>query len=181
MKRGSFKVYVVIIKSLLCIAIFLGLAIVGKSNYKYRTKIHYYLYEDKINFSLYKKIYNKYLGGVFYWRDDFSNSVFNEKIKYSKASSYEDGVVLFVENKYLVPSISEGIVVYLGEKDKYGSVVMIEDNDGVATWYGNICNSSLKLYDNISQGAYVGESCDDKIYLVFSKNNSFLDYKKYLP
>ena len=79
-----------------------------------------------------------------------------------------------------MPNLEKGIVVYIGEKDKYQTVVMVENEEGIDTWYGNICNSSLKLYDNIDTTNYIGESCNNYIYLVFTKENTFLDYKQYL-
>lgn len=170
-------------KILICIIIFLGLAIICKSNTTYKNKIYNYLYQSNINFSTFKSIYNKYLGGVSQIKDKSNqteNYVFNEKLKYNSITPYEDGILLKVDNNYLVPNLEDGIVVYIGNKEKYKSVIMVETNDGIDIWYGNICSSSLKLYDNIEKNSYIGESCDDTLYMVFSKGNTFLDYKDYI-
>lgn len=184
-KDDDSHLYIFFIKLFICIIVFLGLAIISKSNSIYKDKIYNYIYGTNIDFSSFKKIYNKYLGGVtsINESDDSKKKeeyVFGEKLKYNGIVSYKKGVKLNVSNNYLVPSLDNGIVVYVGEKDEYKSVVIIENEDGVDVWYGNICNSSLKLYDNVKSGNYVGESCNDYIYLVFSKNNTFLDYKNYI-
>ena len=51
-------------KLLICTIIFLSLAIISKSNINYKEKIYNYLYKTNINFSYFKNLYNKYLGGV---------------------------------------------------------------------------------------------------------------------
>ena len=38
----------------------------------------------------------------------------------------------------------------------------------------------MKLYDYIEKGSLIGEAKDEKIYLVFSKEGKYLDYKKYI-
>ena len=52
--------------------------------------------------------------------------------------------------------------------------------DGIDIWYGNINQSSVKLYDYVEKGNLLGETIDDKLYLVYQKNNKFLNYSDYL-
>ena len=87
---------------------------------------------------------------------------------------------LEVNEKYLVPNLEKGIVVFIGNKDKYNNTIVIENEDGIDTWYGNICNTTLKLYDNIETSQYIGESCNNYIYLIFKKGETTLDYNKYI-
>ena len=182
MKKISFYkgIRCFIFRVLCIIILFLSLAILCKKDILYKDYIYDHIYNKNINFSYFKNIYNKYLGGVF---PDYNLNntigVFNEKLRYSSALDYYDGVKLSVDSNYLVPLPKEGIVVYIGEKDNYGNVILVEDNEGIDTWYGNICNVSVNLYDNLSAGSYLGQSCDDYIYLVYSKGNIFLDYKDY--
>ena len=177
------KIYSYLIKTLLCIIIFLSLAIISKKNPEYKNKINYELYQNNISFSKIKELYNKYLGGIRPLETIITQkeeSVFNEKINYKNITSYQDGASLEVENNYLVPSQESGVVVYVGEKKDYGNVIIIEDLNDIDTWYGNICNTTIKLYDYIEKGKYLGETCNNKLYLVYSKNNKFLNYKDYL-
>jgi len=106
--------------------------------------------------------------------------VFNEKLDYLNESVYYDGVRLEVINNYLVPVIKEGMVVYVGEKENYGNVVIVEGVDGVSIWYGNMNRVAVELYDYVNMGDYLGETLDNNLYLVYSKDNKFLDYREYL-
>ena len=163
-------------KLLLCTIFFLIAGIVSKSNYNYKEMIKTYLYNNNINFS----IYNKYLGGITSIKEKENMQVFNEKINYTNISSYEEGAKLEVSNNYLVPNQEKGIVIYIGKKDQYNNTVVIENEQGIDILYGNICNSNLKLYDNIEKNDLIGESCNNYIYVVYKKGDTILDYKNYL-
>ena len=163
--------------------IFLALAIVSKTNKEYKDKIVSNVYEKNISFAKIKKMYYKYLGGI----TPIDNlvekeiSVFSEKLSYDEESIYHDGVKLTVGNNYLIPALKEGIVVYIGEKENYGNVIIIEDIDGINIWYGNIASSAVKLYDYVKPGTYLGSTKDNYLYLVYEKDSKFLNYKDYLP
>ena len=152
-------------------------------DYNCKEYIQRKIYYEYFDFSNIKLFYDKYLGGVFPI-DGVSNkaaiSVFNEGLIYSDVVDYDRGAMLQVDYNYLVPNINRGIVVYIGEKDRYGKVVIIEGEDGIDIWYGNLCNIIVSLYDVVSSGDYLGESCDNKLYVVYTKKNEFLDYKDYL-
>ena len=72
------------------------------------------------------------------------------------------------------------MVVYLGEKENYGNVVIIEGIDGIDIWYGNMETISVKLYDYVEKSSYLGQTKDNNLYLAYSKDGKFLDYKEYL-
>ena len=159
------------------------LAIICKKDPYYKELIQNKFYHDHLSFSYFREFYDKYLGGIFALDKVIHtqvNYVFNEKLDYSNVTSYEDGALLSVAKNYLVPSLENGIVVYIGEKSKYNNVVMIENNNGIDIWYGNLCNVTVKLYDHVESGTYLGEACGDFIYLVYTKGNEFLDYHDYL-
>ncbi|MBQ8681846.1 MAG: M23 family metallopeptidase [Bacilli bacterium] len=177
------RVYFFLIKGLVCIILFLGLGIACKLNVDYKNYIYEKVYQDHFDFSGFKDLYNKYFGGIFPIENIYfekAKLVFNEKLVYQGVESYEDGVMLSVGYNYLVPAVNSGIVVYLGEKDKYGNVVIVEGDNDIDIWYGNLCNNMVKLYDVVSNGDYLGESCDNKIYIVYTKKNEFLSYEDYL-
>jgi len=79
----------------------------------------------------------------------------------------------------LVPSIDEGMVVFVGEKENYGKTVIVENLDGVDFWYGNIASTSLKLYDYIEKGSLIGE-VNNELYMIFSKDGKYLNYEEYI-
>lgn len=171
-----------ILRSLTVIVLFLILAILSKSNPVYKDKIVTNLYEEHISFTKVKKLYNKYLGGIVPLDKLPTNTtpVFNENLEYTNESIYYDGVKLEVINNYLVPIIKEGMVVYIGEKENYGNVVIVEGIDGIDIWYGNMETISVKLYDYVEKSTYLGQTKDNQLYLVYSKDGQYLDYKEYL-
>ncbi len=164
------------VKTLIVLLLFVSLAICCKRSEFLKEKITDYLYSDDISFTKIKNIYDKYLGGILPIKKEVNTEkVFNEKLKYSSSS----GVKLEVASNYLVPSLREGMVVFIGNKEGYGNTVIIEDLDGVYNWYGNIDNTSLKLYDYVDKGTLVGE-VNNTLYLVFSKGDKYLNYEEYL-
>lgn len=169
-----------LIRTGIAIAIFLSFAIIYKSNDNLKNKIHKYLYTENISFTKMKKIYNKYLGGIIPLKKEVNTEqVFSEKLKYNNISIYHDGIKLEVSDNYLVPALKEGMVLFIGDKDNYGKTIIIEDLNGIYYWYGNINTTSLKLYDYVEEGSFIGEA-DKTLYMVFSKDDKYLNYEEYL-
>ena len=106
--------------------------------------------------------------------------VFKEKLEYNDISKYLNGVKLEVGDNYLVPVINSGLVLYIGQKDGYNNTVIIEGENGVDIWYGNMSNVSLKLYDYVEAGSLLGEVNNNTLYLVYSEDNDFLNVEDYL-
>ena len=177
------KIYFWGIKNLICILLFLVLGIICKLDKEYSNYIYNKIYQEHFDFSIAKDFYNNYFGGIFPIESVFMSSlesVFHEDLIYQEIGDYEDGAVLKVDYNYLVPVMNSGMVIYIGEKEKYGNVVIIEGNDGIDIWYGNLCNCMVKLYDVVYSGDYLGEVCSNEFYIVYTKKNKFLDYKEYL-
>ena len=171
-----FKIFTV--KLLLLIVIFISTLIVIKDNDK-KEWIKNNVLEKNISFTYLKKEYTKYFGNVLPFLINFdSEMVFKEELTYSNINKYYDGVMLSVSYNYLVPALKDGIVVFIGEKENYGKTLIIE-NDNETIWYSNI-NANVNLYDEIGEGQYLGDTIDDKLYLVFKKDGVILDYKKYI-
>lgn len=169
-------------RCLFLIVIFLVLAILSKSSVEFKNYIYKNIYTDNISFSKIKKIYNKYLGGVVPLKKISNDTypVFKEKLEYNDISKYLDGVKLKVGDNYLVPVINSGLVLYIGQKDGYNNTVIIEGENGVDIWYGNMSNVSLKLYDYVEAGSLLGEVNNNTLYLVYSEDNDFLNVEDYL-
>ncbi len=171
-----------ILRCMSVIVLFLIMAILSKANTTYKDLIVSNIYEKNISFAKIKKIYDKYLGGVIPLDKNIEKeiTVFNEELSYEDESIYHDGVKLTVSNNYLVPIQTEGMVVYIGEKENYGNVVIIEGIDGIDIWYGNMEKISPKLYDYVEKNTYLGTTKDNILYLVYQKDGKFLNYKEYL-
>lgn len=172
-KKLAIRIFIVMI-------VFLLSAIGCNYSSSFKASINKYVFTDNISFIKIKRMYNKYLGGILPLKKDVdTEKVFNEKLSYSDVSIYYDGIKLSVSDGYLVPSIKEGMVVFIGDKDNYGTTIIIEDLDGTYIWYGNIISTSLKLYDYIEKGSYIGE-VNKELYMVFSRNNEYLNYEEYI-
>ena len=171
-----------ILRSMTVIVLFLVLAILSKSSTTYKDVIVSNIYEKNISFAKIKKLYTKYLGGITPLDKAIDNeiTVFNEKLTYDNASIYHDGVKLEVQNNYLVPIQEEGMVIFIGEKENYGNVVIIEGIDGIDIWYGNMETTTVKLYDYVEKSAYLGTTKDNILYLAYQKEGTFLNYEEYL-
>lgn len=168
------------IRTMIVVVILISMVIIFKSENVLKDKISSFFIEENISFTKIKKIYDKYLGGILPIKKDSDIAeVFNEKLNYSASSIYYDGVKLSVSENYLVPAIDEGMVVFIGDKENYGKTIIIENLNGVDLWYGNITNSSLKLYDYVEKGSLIGE-VNNELYMVFSRNGKYVNYEEHI-
>lgn len=170
------------IRSFIVVIIFLFLAIICKSNSSFKDTIYKNVYETNLSFTTFKNFYEKHLGGISFLDKMVSDvkPVFNSTLEYSNSSKYYDGVSLDVTTNYLVPVLESGIVVYIGKKEHYGNVIIIQGMDGVDISYANMYSSSVSLYDYIEKGDLLGEVSGNKLYLVYSKDGKVLNYEEYL-
>ena len=171
-----------ILRTMVVIVLFLIMAITSKTSHTYKDLIIANLYEKNFSFSQIKKFYDKYLGGISPLDKVIDNeiTVFNEELSYESITKYYDGAKLEVNKNYLVPVIEEGMVIYIGEKENYGNVVIIEGINGISIWYGNMETTTAKLYDYVNKSTYLGTTKDNILYLVYQKDGTFLDYQEYL-
>ena len=168
-------------QTLISIIILLVGLIVIRKDVSLKEKINKRIYEDNIEFIKVKNLYDKYFGELLPIENIVPKEqpVFSEKITYEKEEKYLDGVKLTVTNNLMIPNMKDGIVVFIGEKENYGKVVIIQRLDGIDEWYGNISNTDLKLYDYVKKGELLGEA-NDILYLVYRKNGKSLNYEEYI-
>lgn len=179
-KKVKSKILSFFNKILICASILLISLIVLKKNPLIKEYISKEVFNNNISFAYIKELYNKYFGKILPENNEDIVSVFNEKINYKNKKEYLDGYLLEVDNNYLVPIIETGIVVYIGEKEGYGNVIIVEQVDGFNIWYGNIENTSVKLYDYVTKGSFLGETKDNNLYLVLEKDGEYLDIENIL-
>ena len=168
-------------KLLICFILVIGCLILMKRNPSFKTFMEDKVFKDNLSFAHLNNLYNKYLGNILpSYKTEDTEEVFNEKLEYKNYSIYHDGYKLEVSDKYLVPIIESGIVVFTGEMENYGNSVIIEGIDGVDIWYGNLDNVSVKMYDYVTKGNFLGEAKDSNLYLVFEKNLEYLKFEDYI-
>ena len=167
-----------ITKILLTIIVTLILLIGFKTNLDFKSNFNKYVYNTSLPFTDFKAIYDKYFIGKEEKNND-TKEVFNENLVYTTKSMYEDGVKLTVKSNYLVKALDSGIVVFIGDKDKYGKTVIVQQVNGVDVFYCYV-NSSVNMYDYVEKDSLIGEVIDTKLYLAFQKEGNFVDYKEYI-
>lgn len=175
--KNSIRVF--LNRVLITIIVFLVALIITKDNGNMKKLFKEKVYTDSIHFTKAKEIYNNYFG-KYIGEEKKDVSVFTEKLDYSKSNVYKDGVKLSVNSGYLVPALDSGVVIYIGDNDDYGRVVVVEQVNGVDVYYGNVEAKDVKLYDYVEKGSLIGEVKDTNLYLAFQKEGKFVNYKKYL-
>ncbi len=172
-------------KFLITLVLVLVVLVITKTSDKYKAIIKQNVYDKNFSFATINNLYTKYLGSVLPFKDlklfkDETQTTFDEKLKYSEANKYLDGVKLTVEKNYLVPIQESGMVVFQGEKEGYGNIVIIQQINGVDLWYGNLQNINVELYDYVEKGKLLGEAKGTNLYLVYQKDGEYVDYKEYI-
>lgn len=168
-------------KLMFTVLIFLITIICLKNNQQIKQAFYQKVYTENISFASINKIYQKYLGEPIPFNifKDNTQSVFNEELIFEEKNIYLDGVELKVDTNYLVPSLDNGIIIFIGQKEGYNNTVIMECENGVEVWYGNIDNENVKMYDYINKGSLIGEA-NEILYLVFMKDGKILDYEDYI-
>jgi Membrane-bound metallopeptidase len=169
-----------IIKLGITVLITLIILINIKKDEKFKDRFYNEVFEKNFNFAQVNSIYQDYFGSSFPFKGIIDTKpVFNEKLSYNNKEKYLDGVNLSVGDDYLVPVIKGGLVVFIGEKEGYGTVVVIEQVDGIDCWYGNIDMVNVKLYDYVETGNLLG-SANKNLYLVYKMGGKAVPYEDYL-
>ena len=135
--------------------------------------------ENNINFSKVNSLYEKYFGTI-QVRDDKEELVFNEHFSYQDIKQVDSYYEVTVLKEYMIPFLSSGIIVYMGEKENFGDCVIVQGNDGVDIWYGNIEVIEHSLYDYVTSGTTLGVAKTEKIKLAFIKDGIYISYDEYI-
>ena len=171
----------IILRILVTTIIALILLISFKMNSSFKKTFYHYVYEENFPFSVVKNfLQDKFGTSLTFDKLVTEEEVFNEKLSYKDKSLYHDGVKLTVSSEYMIPSFESGIVVYIGQKENYKQVVIVQQMNGVDVWYGNIKQANVKLYDYVEKGSLIGQADNKTLYLVFQKEGKFIDYQNYL-
>lgn len=171
-----------IIKTLLVIVVFLGSLIYIRQSDNKKEMFKKLVYTNSLSFAKIYNLYNKYLGDVIPFKNtkkDDTKIVSDEKISYSNIIKEKDGYILEVSQNYSVPSIKSGIVIESKTDDTYGNIIKIQDKNSLVITYGNLENLNIKLYDYVEKGEILG-TCNNKLYIMFMKDDKALSYEEYL-
>ena len=175
------KIKHVFIRGLASIIIVVFGSLITTKNVLIKNTIYNKIYNSNISFSKIKKVYNNYLGDIIPFQSIIKDKeVFNESLKFKESNRFNNGVKLTLDKNYSIPILNDGIVIFIGNKDNLNKTVIIEDENGVDTYYGNLDKTNVKLYDYVSKNDLLGTASNDTLYLLFEKENKYLDYKAFL-
>ncbi|MBP3635149.1 MAG: M23 family metallopeptidase [Bacilli bacterium] len=170
-----------LVKFFIVVIIFACGTILVRKDAKIKNAVYNHVYNSTFSFAYFKNIYNKYIGNILPFQNIFQDKkVFNEKLEYKSLSKYNKGVKLTLSDNYAIPIIKGGIVIFAGEKEGMGKTIIIQQSDGVDVWYGNLANTTMKLYDYVEDNAIVGEASNNELYMLFQKSGVEIDYKEVL-
>jgi stage IV sporulation protein FA len=80
-----------------------------------------------------------------------------------------------------VEAMDEGLVHFVGIKEGFGKTVIVQHADKSETWYGNLEEIDVSLYEYISKGTMVGTAMDSEdgikgsFYFAIKKGDDFVD------
>ena len=176
--RKSINLKPVISKVLIAMIFFLASIIFTNTSDKNLLLYKEYVLTESLPFTKIKSIYEDLFGEVLP-KSENTQMVMNGHLVYKDIKTYKDGEVLTLSKGTLINSLASGVVVFIGNKDDYGNTVIVQGVDGADIWYGNLTNSSVKLYDYIEKNTLLGETLTDELYLVIKKNNEYIKYEDY--
>lgn len=166
-------------RTLISILISLLLLIGIKKDSRWKEWVYEKVYSEHLPFLEIGKWYQNLFGTTFPFSKYIDTKpVFQETLTYQSKEPYLDGVKLKVEDTYPVPVLETGLVIFVGEKEGYGNVVIVEQLDGLDCWYGNLTQVDVKLYDYIEAGTLLGIS-KQYLYLVYKEEGEIIPYEKY--
>lgn len=96
-------------------------------------------------------------------------------------ASNGEGIILDTDKNVKVAAVQEGTVVFVGKKEKWGNTVIIQHRDFSESWYGNLDNTNVQVYDAVEKGEKLGivaNSTDDskgQMFFAIKKDDKFID------
>ena len=143
-------------------------------------KFKKYLFEDNLTFAKINEGYHKLFGSLFPSVTNNEDTILaSNNVSLNEIEEYNDGYKIMTNKNTPISVITSGIVVFLDEKEGYGKTAIIQGIDGYDIWYGNITDSSVKLYDYVEKGSILANSNDDFYYNVFYKDGNKVSYEEY--
>ncbi|PWA10713.1 peptidase M23 [Pueribacillus theae] len=91
------------------------------------------------------------------------------------------GVMIETDSKSVIECVQDGWVAFAGKRDNLNKTVIVQHNDGSESWYGNLDEVDVALYDYIKSGDPIGKaSIDEKgkngvFFFALKQGESFID------
>ena len=97
------------------------------------------------------------------------------------------GVMVKTSDSTSVETIEQGVVIYAGEKDAHGKTIIIQHPDKSESWYGNLQEINVNLYEQVEKKKKIGlvspsdEPGKGEFYFALKSNGKFIDPKEVVP
>lgn len=167
-----------LIRTLISLIIFFTLSIFVNYNDKNFLLFKNNIYDKSFKFNKISSIYKKYFGSIIKKPSPENVLTASKEINYKEKNTYKDGVKLSGVN--IIYPYKSGIVVFIGEKEDYGSTIIIQGMDGIDYWYSNVENINVKLYDYVEANNIIASASNEVLYLVFMKDGKVLNYEDFV-
>ncbi len=136
---------------------------------------HHLLFDNFIDFS-----YIRSKSSILFGKSLKNEYVSSEKINYKNISKQDNGYLLEVDKNYVIKSIKNGVVIFIGKKSDLGTSIIINSDEGVNIVYDGLENINVKLYDYIHKDTIIGSTITNKLYLEFKNHDTYLSYEDFL-
>lgn len=142
-------------------------------------KIKTNVFSKSISFVKINKLSKNIIGRDVFYEKNKDMKVLSNDINLNKSNKYFDAEEFKVSTNLAIGSLQSGVVIFIGDKDKYGNTIIIEGVDGYNIWYSNVTDINVKLYDYVEKGSLIASANQDKIYLLIEKDNKIYTYDEY--
>lgn len=95
------------------------------------------------------------------------------------------GIKISPEEKSMVTSLDQGIVVFAGNKSQTGQTVKVQHADGTSTTYGSLSTIDVHVYQVIQPnqrlGTFTPTEDNELVFFSIEKDNQFMDPLQVIP
>lgn len=91
------------------------------------------------------------------------------------------GVLVQTSSNAVVDVVDEGVAIFVGKKSDLGNTIIVQHSDGTESWYGNLSQMSVSVYDSVKKQQKIGVVQNDangktgNFYFAMKKNEKFID------
>ena len=178
-EKDDKKISKIFTKILLSIILVLGSTIYIKLSPENLENFKSTVLESNLTFTKINEWYHDVFGTVLPSVTEPDDSFVSNTDPLANLENYNDGYKVSTSKNSTIEALQSGLFVFQGEKEGYGNVYIIQGVNGIDIWYGNIQDTSLKLYDYIESGTILGTTQEDYYYLAFVKDGNFITYEEY--
>ncbi|WP_416827492.1 peptidoglycan DD-metalloendopeptidase family protein [Ectobacillus polymachus] len=91
------------------------------------------------------------------------------------------GVIVETSSNAVVDAVDGGVAIFVGKKADLGNTIIIQHGDGTQSWYGNLSQVSVSVYDSVKKQQKIGVVQNNgngktgNFYFALKKNEMFID------